>query len=135
MGHDGQRARRRLRGAVASRPTYRHGRQGSHRSEIAPQPVAARRERRNRAWVRGWLYVVAAMVLAIAVVFCLFALSIAYFGAAQQGSVGYRGIEVTIIPTLISGVPVALALFATIWRPVDGPSGSITGSRRIPARA
>lgn len=35
-------------------------------------------------------------VLAVAVIFSLFALAIAYFGSAQQGSVGFRGIDVTI---------------------------------------
>lgn len=35
-------------------------------------------------------------VLAVAVVFTLFSLVIAYFGAAQQGAVGFRGVEVTI---------------------------------------
>lgn len=35
-------------------------------------------------------------VLAVAVVFTLFALVISYFGAAQQGAVGFRGIDVTI---------------------------------------
>lgn len=35
-------------------------------------------------------------VLAVALVFAAFALLIAYFGAAQQGAVGFRGIEVTI---------------------------------------
>ena len=35
-------------------------------------------------------------VLAVALVFTVFALVIAYFGAAQQGSVGFRSIDVTI---------------------------------------
>jgi Cu-processing system permease protein len=35
-------------------------------------------------------------VLAVAVIFALFALSIAYFGSAQQGAIGFRGIDVTI---------------------------------------
>ncbi|AMO22287.1 ABC transporter permease subunit [Ramlibacter solisilvae] len=35
-------------------------------------------------------------VLAVAVLFTAFALAIAYLGAAQQGSVGFRGIDVTI---------------------------------------
>jgi Cu-processing system permease protein len=35
-------------------------------------------------------------VLVVALVFAAFALLIAYFGAAQQGAVGFRGIEVTI---------------------------------------
>ncbi|WP_426339583.1 ABC transporter permease [Pseudoduganella sp. S-14] len=36
-------------------------------------------------------------VLAVALVFAVFALAIAWFGMAQQGSVGYRGIDVTIV--------------------------------------
>jgi Cu-processing system permease protein len=49
--------------------------------------VAAKelRERIRNSWV-----------LAVALVFAAFALLIAYFGAAQQGAVGFRGIEVTI---------------------------------------
>lgn len=35
-------------------------------------------------------------VMVIAAVFAIFALLIAYFGAAQQGAVGFRGIDVTI---------------------------------------
>jgi Cu-processing system permease protein len=35
-------------------------------------------------------------VLAVALVFAVFALAIAYFGAAQQGQVGFHGIEATI---------------------------------------
>ncbi|HSA48218.1 MAG TPA: ABC transporter permease, partial [Candidatus Competibacteraceae bacterium] len=35
-------------------------------------------------------------VLAVAVIFTVFALVIAYFGAAQQGAVGFRGMDVTI---------------------------------------
>ncbi|RZI42771.1 ABC transporter permease [Herbaspirillum sp. HC18] len=35
-------------------------------------------------------------VLAVALIFSLFALAIAYFGSAQQGSVGFRGIDVTV---------------------------------------
>ncbi len=48
----------------------------------------ARKELRERLRSR-W-------VLAVAAVFTLFALVIAYFGAAQQGAVGFRGIELTI---------------------------------------
>jgi len=36
-------------------------------------------------------------VLAVGLVFAAFALAIAWFGMAQQGSVGYRGIDVTIV--------------------------------------
>ena len=35
-------------------------------------------------------------VLAVALVFTVFALVIAYFGSAQQGAVGWRNIDVTI---------------------------------------
>ncbi|TAM43960.1 MAG: ABC transporter permease [Gammaproteobacteria bacterium] len=48
----------------------------------------ARKELRERLRSR-W-------VLAVAAVFTLFALVIAYFGAAQQGAVGFKGIELTI---------------------------------------
>lgn len=48
----------------------------------------ARKELRERLRSR-W-------VLAVAAVFTLFALVIAYFGAAQQGVVGFKGIELTI---------------------------------------
>ncbi|HOL38128.1 MAG TPA: ABC transporter permease [Rubrivivax sp.] len=43
------------------------------------------RERRRNRWI-----------VAVAAVFAAFALLIAYFGAAQQGAVGFRGIQVTI---------------------------------------
>ncbi len=52
-------------------------------------------------------------VLAIAVVFAAFALVIAYFGAAQQGSVGFRSIEVTIA-SLVSLVIYLIPLIALI---------------------
>ena len=48
----------------------------------------ARKEFRDRLRSR-W-------ALTVAAVFTAFALSIAYFGAAQQGAVGFRGIELTI---------------------------------------
>ena len=35
-------------------------------------------------------------VLAVALVFTVFSLAIAYFGGAQQGTVGFRSIEFTI---------------------------------------
>ncbi len=59
-------------------------------ARISPRQVAiiAAKELRERIRNR-W-------VLAMAIVFALFALLIAYFGAAQQGAVGFRGIEVTI---------------------------------------
>jgi len=52
-------------------------------------------------------------VLAVAVVFTAFALTIAYFGAAQQGAVGFRGIEVTIA-SLVSLVIYLVPLIALI---------------------
>lgn len=52
-------------------------------------------------------------VLAIAVVFTAFALIIAYFGAAQQGSVGFRSIEITIA-SLVSLVIYLIPLISLI---------------------
>ncbi len=52
-------------------------------------------------------------VLAVAVVFTVFALVIAYFGAAQQGAVGFRGIGVTIA-SLVSLVIYLIPLIALI---------------------
>jgi Cu-processing system permease protein len=52
-------------------------------------------------------------VLAVTVVFTVFALVIAYFGAAQQGAVGFRGIDVTIA-SLVSLVIYLLPLIALI---------------------
>ena len=52
-------------------------------------------------------------VLAVAVVFAAFALVIAYFGAAQQGSVGFRSIEITIA-SLVSLVIYLIPLIALI---------------------
>ncbi|SMB27015.1 Membrane protein NosY [Sterolibacterium denitrificans] len=52
-------------------------------------------------------------VLAVAVVFTVLALVIAYFGAAQQGSVGFRGVEVTIA-SLVSLVIYLVPLIALI---------------------
>lgn len=52
-------------------------------------------------------------VLAVALVFAVFALLIAYFGAAQQGAVGFRGIEVTIA-SLVSLVIYLVPLIALI---------------------
>jgi Cu-processing system permease protein len=51
--------------------------------------------------------------LAIAVVFAAFALVIAYFGAAQQGMVGFRSIEITIA-SLVSLVIYLIPLIALI---------------------
>ncbi len=52
-------------------------------------------------------------VLAVAVIFSLFALAIAYFGSAQQGAVGFRGIDVTIA-SLVSLVIYLVPLIALI---------------------
>ena len=52
-------------------------------------------------------------VLAVAAIFTAFALVIAYFGAAQQGAVGFRGIEVTIA-SLVSLVIYLVPLIALI---------------------
>ena len=52
-------------------------------------------------------------VLAVALVFTAFALTIAYFGAAQQGSIGLRSIDVTIA-SLVSLVIYLIPLIALI---------------------
>ncbi len=52
-------------------------------------------------------------VLAVAVVFSIFALVIAYFGAAQQGAVGFRSIEMTIA-SLVSLVIYLIPLIALL---------------------
>ena len=52
-------------------------------------------------------------VLAVALVFTAFALTIAYVGAAQQGSVGFRSIDVTIA-SLVSLVIYLIPLIALI---------------------
>lgn len=52
-------------------------------------------------------------VLAVTLIFAAFALVIAYFGAAQQGAVGFRGIEVTIA-SLVSLVIYLVPLIALI---------------------
>lgn len=52
-------------------------------------------------------------VLAVAAVFTVFALVIAYFGAAQQGAVGFRSIEVTIA-SLVSLVIYLVPLIALV---------------------
>jgi Cu-processing system permease protein len=67
--------------------------------------VIAAREFRDRLRNR-W-------VLAVMLVFTAFALVIAYFGAAQQGAVGFRGIEVTIA-SLVSLVIYLVPLIALI---------------------
>jgi len=52
-------------------------------------------------------------VLAVALIFTAFALVIAYFGAAQQGAVGFRSIEVTIA-SLVSLVIYLIPLIALV---------------------
>jgi Cu-processing system permease protein len=52
-------------------------------------------------------------VLSVALIFSLFALAIAYFGSAQQGAVGFRGIDVTIA-SLVSLVIYLVPLIALI---------------------
>ncbi|MDO9598050.1 MAG: ABC transporter permease subunit [Azoarcus sp.] len=52
-------------------------------------------------------------VLAVAIIFTAFALVIAYFGAAQQGAVGFRSIEVTIA-SLVSLVIYLIPLIALV---------------------
>lgn len=52
-------------------------------------------------------------VLAVTAIFAAFALVIAYFGSAQQGAVGFRGIEVTIA-SLVSLVIYLVPLIALI---------------------
>lgn len=52
-------------------------------------------------------------MLAVTLIFAAFALVIAYFGAAQQGAIGFRGIEVTIA-SLVSLVIYLVPLIALI---------------------
>ena len=52
-------------------------------------------------------------VLAVAVIFALFALAIAYFGASQQGEVGFHSIDVTV-SSLVSLVIYLVPLIALI---------------------
>lgn len=52
-------------------------------------------------------------ILAVALVFTVFALAIAYFGGAQQGTVGFRSIEFTIA-SLVSLVIYLIPLIALI---------------------
>ena len=73
--------------------------------ELRPIAVIAGKEFRDRIRNR-W-------VLAVAVVFTAFALVIAYFGAAQQGAVGFRPIDVTIA-SLVSLVIYLVPLIALI---------------------
>lgn len=73
--------------------------------EIRQVGVVASREFRDRLRNR-W-------VLAVMLVFTAFAFVIAYFGAAQQGAVGFKGIEVTIA-SLVSLVIYLVPLIALI---------------------
>jgi len=52
-------------------------------------------------------------VLVVALIFAIFSLAIAYFGSAQQGSVGFHGIDVTIT-SLVSLVIYLVPLIALI---------------------
>lgn len=52
-------------------------------------------------------------VLVVAVIFAIFALAIAYFGSAQQGAIGFHGIDVTIT-SLVSLVIYLVPLIALI---------------------
>lgn len=73
--------------------------------EMRPIRVIAVKEFRERLRNR-W-------VLAVAAIFTAFALVIAYFGSAQQGEVGFHGIEVTIA-SLVSLVIYLIPLIALI---------------------
>lgn len=75
------------------------------RIEFRQVGVIAGREFRDRIRNR-W-------VLVVAGVFTLFALVIAYFGSAQQGAVGFRGIDVTIA-SLVSLVIYLVPLIALL---------------------
>jgi len=75
------------------------------RIEISQVGVIAAKEFRERLRNR-W-------VLAVACVFTVFALVIAYFGSAQQGAVGFRSIDVTIA-SLVSLVIYLVPLIALI---------------------
>lgn len=76
-----------------------------HRIEWAQVRVIAAKEFRDRIRNR-WL-------LAVALIFSLFALAIAYFGTAQLGEVGFRSIDVTIA-SLVSLVIYLVPLIALI---------------------
>jgi Cu-processing system permease protein len=54
-------------------------------------------------------------VLAVALIFALFALAIAYLGASQQGEVGFRSIDVTVA-SLVSLVIYLVPLIAAADR-------------------
>jgi Cu-processing system permease protein len=71
--------------------------------EFAPIRTMAAKEFRDRVRSR-W-------VLAVAIVFAIFAMAIAYFGAAQQGAIGFRGLAYTIA-SLVSLVIYLIPLIA-----------------------
>jgi Cu-processing system permease protein len=73
--------------------------------ELTQIKVIAAKEFRDRIRNR-W-------VIAVAAIFTLFALAITYFGAAQQGEVGFRNIEFTIA-SLVSLVIYLIPLIALI---------------------
>ena len=73
--------------------------------ELTQVRVIASKEFRDRIRNR-W-------VLAVALIFSLFSLAIAYFGSAQQGAVGFRGIDVTVA-SLVSLVIYLVPLIALI---------------------
>lgn len=77
----------------------------SARIDWAQARVIAAKEFRDRIRNR-W-------VLAVALIFALFALAIAYFGASQQGEVGFRSIDVTVA-SLVSLVIYLVPLIALI---------------------
>ena len=75
------------------------------RIEWSQVGVIAAKEWRER--IRNW------WVLAVALIFALFALAIAWFGGAQQGAVGFQGVEVTVA-SLVSLVIYLVPLIAVI---------------------
>ncbi len=77
----------------------------SNRIEWAQVRVIAAKEFRDRIRNR-W-------VVAVALIFSVFALAIAYFGTAQQGEVGFRSIDVTV-SSLVSLVIYLVPLIALI---------------------
>jgi Cu-processing system permease protein len=76
-----------------------------HTIEIGQMITVARKEFRDRIRSR-W-------VLAVAAIFSVFALVIAYFGASQAGAVGFKGMELTIA-SLVSLVIYLVPLIALI---------------------
>ena len=76
-----------------------------HRIEPGPIAVIAGKEFRDRIRSR-W-------VLAAAVIFTLFALVIAYFGSAQAGAIGFKGMDLTIA-SLVSLVIYLVPLISLI---------------------